>query len=89
VAVLNTIPGQCSRIVAEGGCGLDCRAGDVKGCAAAIERLANDEPQRTAMGRAARRLAETVYDRAVCYPKYVEFIEKAAAQKGQPDGGGA
>lgn len=75
VAVLNTIPGQCSRIVREGGCGLDYRAGDVASCVAAIERVVRDGAARSAMRRAARELAETTYDRAVLFPKYAELIE--------------
>lgn len=75
-AVLNTIPGQCSRIVREGGCGLDYRAGDVKSCVAAIEHVVRDAAARSAMQRAARELVETRYDRAVLFPKYAELIEE-------------
>lgn len=76
MAVLNTIPGQCSRIVREGRCGLDYRAGDVESCLGVIEKLLNDPPGRTAMGRAARGLAEKTFDRSVLYPKYADFIEQ-------------
>jgi glycosyltransferase involved in cell wall biosynthesis len=75
LAVLNTVAGQCSRIVREGGCGLDYTAGDVDDCVAAIERILADAAARCAMGRAARRLAETTYDRAVLFPHYAELIE--------------
>ena len=75
-AVLNTIPGQCSQIVREGGCGLDYSAGDADSCAAAIERVVRDVAGRVAMQKAARRLAETTYDRAILFPKYVELIEE-------------
>jgi len=74
-AVLNTIPGQCSRIVREGGCGLDYEAGNAESCADAVERLVGRPEARAAMGAAARRLAETVYDRRVLYPRYAEMIE--------------
>jgi glycosyltransferase involved in cell wall biosynthesis len=74
--VLNTIPGQCSRIVRDAGCGLDYAAGDVDSCAAAIERLVHDVSGRQAMQKAARRLAETTYDRAILFPKYAELIER-------------
>jgi glycosyltransferase involved in cell wall biosynthesis len=77
LCVLNTIPGQCSRIVAEGGCGLDYRAGDVASCADAIER-ACDAATLPAMKAASRRLAEGEYDRAVVMPRYVRFLEGAA-----------
>lgn len=78
-AVLNTIPGQCSRIVREGGCGLDYRAGDAHSCAAAIEQVVRDAAARSAMRQAARRLAETSYDRAVLFPRYAELIEQLGA----------
>jgi glycosyltransferase involved in cell wall biosynthesis len=76
VAVLNTIPGQCSRIVRECGCGFDYTAGHVAGCVAAVERVVRDDAARDAMRRAARRLAETTYDRAVLFPGYVDLIER-------------
>jgi len=75
-AVLNTIPGQCSQIVHDGACGLDYPAGDADGCAAAIETIVRDQAGRAAMGRAARRLAETTYDRALLFPRYAELIER-------------
>lgn len=81
VAVLNTIPGQCSQIVREAGCGLDYRAGDVASCAAAVERIVRDEPARRAMRAAARRLAESTYDRAVLFPRYAELIERLGASR--------
>jgi glycosyltransferase involved in cell wall biosynthesis len=74
LAVLNTIPGQCSRIVREGGCGLDYPAGDAEACADAVERLVRQTEERSAMAAAARRLAETVYDRRVLYPGFAEMI---------------
>ncbi len=83
VAVLNTIPGQCSRIVRAGGCGLDYRAGDVASCAAVIERVVSDEAARNAMRAAARQLAETTYDRAILFPKYAELIEGLGTQAGR------
>jgi glycosyltransferase involved in cell wall biosynthesis len=78
-AVLNTIPGQCSQIVRDATCGLDYTAGDVDSCAAAIERIVRDTTDRQAMQTAARRLAETTYDRAILFPKYVELIEQLGA----------
>jgi glycosyltransferase involved in cell wall biosynthesis len=76
VAVLNTISGQCSRILRAAGCGLDYRPGDVNGCVAAIEQVIRDDAGRTAMARASRRLAETTYDRKLLFPQYAALIEK-------------
>jgi glycosyltransferase involved in cell wall biosynthesis len=81
LAVLNTIPGQCSRIVREGGCGLDYEAGNADSCADAVERLVGRPEARAAMGAAARRLAETTYDAALLYPRYAKRIEEAAARR--------
>jgi len=78
-AVLNTIPGQCSRMIREAGCGLDYAAGDAASCAAAVERLVCEEGERAAMRRAARRLAETSCNRALLFPRYVELIERLGA----------
>ena len=74
-AVLNTIPGQCSRLVKDGACGADYAAGDAAGCVGAIRRLLEMPPRLADMRRAARRLAERVYDRRILYQPYVELIE--------------
>jgi len=78
VAVLNTIPGQCSEIIRDAGCGLDYRAGDVDSCVQAVEQILGDRRSLIAMGRAARELAETTYDRSVLFPQFAEFIEGVA-----------
>ncbi|UCG46727.1 MAG: glycosyltransferase family 4 protein [Phycisphaerales bacterium] len=77
VAVLNTIGGQCSRIVREGHCGLDYQAGDVDSCAGAIRQIAGDRKELAALQLNSRRLAETTYDRSVLYRRYVSLIEQA------------
>jgi glycosyltransferase involved in cell wall biosynthesis len=78
-AILNGIGGQCSRIVREAGCGLDYEAGNPDSCAAAAARLIGDPPACKAMGAAARRLAETQYNRRILYRRYVDAIERVAA----------
>ena len=79
VAVLNGISGECSRIVREAGIGLDYEAGNPDSCAAAAARLMGDPQTSKAMGGAARRLAETQFDRKVLYPRYVDLLERVAA----------
>jgi len=81
LAVLNAIPGQCSRIVGQGHCGLDYRPGDAATCAAAIVELIEDSDELEAMRRAARKLAQDTYDRSRLYRPYVELIENLAAQR--------
>lgn len=74
LAVLNTIAGQCSAILRDGGAGIDYAAGDVEGCVAAVTELVEAPQRRTALGQAARRLAETTYDRRLIAPQYAAFI---------------
>lgn len=85
VAVLNTIPGQCSEIIREGACGLDYRAGNVQSCVQAVERILGDLQNTAAMGQAARNLAETTYDRKVLFPRYAEFIEQMITHGGRQE----
>lgn len=74
-AVLNTIPGQCAEVVEQGECGLTYTSGDPESCFRAIERLVEAPQERRAMGVAARRLAETKYDRAIIYRDMTRFLE--------------
>jgi len=80
-AVLNTIPGQCSRIVRDGHCGRDYRAGDAADCAAAIAQVVGDASALDEMRRASRQLAQSVYDRALLYRQYADLIETVAREK--------
>lgn len=75
LAVLNTITGQCSRIIREAICGLDYEAGDAHSCARAIEQIVASKQSLTAMQQSSRHLAESCYDRRTLYPKYVTLIE--------------
>ena len=76
--------GQCSRLIAEAGCGLDYRAGDASDCATAVEHSLADEGQLRQMQIASRRLADTTYDRNVLYSRYVQLIEQLAAGAKRP-----
>jgi glycosyltransferase involved in cell wall biosynthesis len=78
LAVLNTIPGQCSQIVTRGRCGLNYKARDVNDCARAIEQLISDREELGDMRLNSQRLAQTCYDRKILYPRYVDFIERIA-----------
>lgn len=79
LAVLNTIAGQCSDILRNGRAGSDYTAGDVEGCAATVAELVDAPARRAAMGQAARRLAETTYDRRLIAPQYAAFIASLGA----------
>jgi glycosyltransferase involved in cell wall biosynthesis len=76
LAVLNTIGGQCSRIINKGNCGLDYQAGRVDSCAEAIEQVIRKRQELLAMRQNARRLAETRYDRKLLYGQYINLIER-------------
>lgn len=76
LAILNTITGQCSRIIHEDNCGLDYRPGDVGSCVQAIEQIITNPKELANMQYNSRHLAETKYDRKVLYPRYVELIEE-------------
>lgn len=75
VAILNTIPGQCSQIVQGSHCGLDYRAGNVEDCARVMEELIAQPERLSEMKHASRSLAESTYDRKILYSHYVELIE--------------
>jgi len=76
LAVLNTITGQCSRIICEGNCGFNYDAENVNSCAQAIEKVGSDRNQLITMQRNGRHLAESHYDRRVLYPHYAELVEE-------------
>jgi glycosyltransferase involved in cell wall biosynthesis len=78
LAILNTMPGECSQIVSNNQCGLDYQAGDVDSCARAIKEIVSDPGRLRAMQQNSRRLAETTYDRRVLYQHYVKLVEKVA-----------
>ncbi len=77
-AVLNTIPGQCAALVDRARCGLNYPAGDADACFAAVRRLVTVPDERRAMGAAARRLAEEVFDRRIVYTEMTRFLEQVA-----------
>ncbi len=85
VAVLNTIPGQCAEVVEQGECGLNYTAGDPESCFRAIKQLVDAPRERQAMGAAARRLAETRYDRAIIYRDLTRFLEGVVQEHASPD----
>ena len=76
IAVLNTMPGECSEILSRNDCGLDYKAGNVDNCAEAIKKVINDMTKLHTMQKNSRHLAQTVYDRDRLYQKYIDVIEK-------------
>ena len=78
LAVLNTMPGECSRIINQNQCGLTYKAGDINSCMQAIKEVVSDPGRLRTMQQNSHRLAQTVYDRKVLYQQYVDLIEKVA-----------
>lgn len=81
VAILNTLPGECGALVTDRGCGLNYQAGDADSLFEAIRRVVEQPEERRVMGAAARRLAETRYDRRVICAKYVKFLERVSRDR--------
>jgi glycosyltransferase involved in cell wall biosynthesis len=81
VAILNTLPGECAALVSDNRCGLNYRAGDPDDLFTAIRHVVDHPEERRAMGLAARRLAETTFDRRIISEKYVRFLETVAARR--------
>jgi glycosyltransferase involved in cell wall biosynthesis len=80
-AVLNTIPGQCSRIVREADCGLYYEAGNIGDCRRAIMEIINQPEHLSQMKQASRRLAESTYGRKILYTHYIRLIENLCMGK--------
>lgn len=76
LAVLNTIPGQCSRIISQAAAGMDYTAGEVEQARAAIERYTTDSSRLSAAQHASRLVAQEQYDRGIIMPRYAELLEE-------------
>lgn len=76
LAVLNTIPGQCSNIVRDSKSGLDYEAGNVQSCVDAIAKVAQDADVFETMKNNSRKQAVSIYDRKILYSNFADLIEK-------------
>lgn len=74
------VPGRAARLLAEGPCGVAVPPGDAPALAAALRWLAEAPEERAAMGRAARRLAESRFDARRIALDLVALAERAAAR---------
>lgn len=74
--MLNTIPGQCARLVESSGCGLNYTAGGAQSCFEAICRLVDFPARRASMQAAALKLAEKRHARRLVYAEYTRFLER-------------
>jgi glycosyltransferase involved in cell wall biosynthesis len=74
--VLNNYPGWLAEMIREHRCGLAVPPDDPKAFADAVLWLRDHPDERCAMGRRARRLAETQFSRAVLGRRFVELLER-------------
>lgn len=72
--ILLLAEGEAERRVAQAGCGLHVRPGDVEGARAAALRLASDGALRERLGAAGRQAAETTYNRRMIAERLDAFL---------------
>jgi len=75
LAIVNSLPGELERLIAEAGAGLHYTAGDAASLAAAIQSLAANPRRLMECRRAARRLAESAFDREKLYAAFADWLQ--------------
>jgi len=75
--VVNNYPGWLADMIKEHDCGIAVPPGDPVAFADALIELADNPENRTAMGKKARRLAETSFGREDLARQFVDFLESA------------
>jgi glycosyltransferase involved in cell wall biosynthesis len=79
--VLNNYPGWLAQLINQNRCGFVVTADDPAAFADALERAANDRPALSAMGRAARALAERDFSRDRLADAFVALLERTHAAR--------
>ena len=80
IPVLNNSPGWLADLITENQCGIAVPPGDPNAFADALIRFADDKQTREGMGRNARQLGESQFDRGGLAGKMVQFLESIASQ---------
>ncbi len=75
--VLNNYPGWVADLIKRHRCGFAVPAGDPRAFADALERAASDRPALRAMGKRARILASTEFERGALADRWVAWLEVA------------
>jgi len=75
LAIVNSLPGELERFVAEYRAGVPYKAGSGDSLASAIATLAGDRRQLLDMRRGSRRLAESEFDRDKTYARFADWLE--------------
>lgn len=78
LAIVNSLPGELERLVAEYAAGLTYAAGDAASLARAIATFATDRRRLSDCRQASRRLAEAEFDREKTYLEFAKWIEGCA-----------
>jgi hypothetical protein len=80
--------GEVARMIARHECGVSMRSGDGAALAAAIEALSHDRAGRDAMGRRARTMLETYFDRRIAMEQWFGALEALPERHGREQGRG-
>ena len=83
--VINNYPGWVANLVNEHQCGVVVPPENPQAFAQALIDLYNHPQKRDSMGRQARKLAETSFNRDKLAEEFVAFLERSALQSNHPD----
>ncbi|MFM8434767.1 MAG: glycosyltransferase WbuB, partial [Planctomycetia bacterium] len=78
LALVNSLPGELERLVADYAAGLTYAAGDAAALARAIAAFATNRRLLNDCRHGSRRLAEAVFDREKTYLQFAKWIEGCA-----------
>ena len=84
--VINNYPGWLAGLIETHRCGVTCRPDDPASFADALIRLADDPDEARAMGRRARQLAESEFDRQDLADRFVDRLEAVVETTGRRSG---
>jgi glycosyltransferase involved in cell wall biosynthesis len=75
LALVNSLPGELERLIADASAGMQYTAGDPASLARAIKTFADDRRLLVDCRRAARRLAEGAFDRERLYNAFADWLQ--------------
>lgn len=75
LALVNSLPGELERMIADSRAGIRYTAGDGESLAQAIAMLAGDRRRLIEIRQGSRRLAESEFDREKTYARFADWIE--------------
>lgn len=84
VPIIQNTGGWIRDLVAEQACGLNANMGDPQSMAECIRRISTDDALRMELGRNARRMAETTFNRDLLTKTYREGLQSATIQTERP-----